>query len=97
MDRKLRRGRALLVCFALGLAGALLVGCSGSGSGQATGITYRADSARNAVTGRSVRLAVERYEFTRNGRQVTITLSAPVGSDDVDPWKTITNSFGWTA
>ena len=65
-------------------------------AGDARRVTYRAESGRDAVTGKSVRLAVERYELTRNGRQVTITLSAPVGSDNVDPWKTITNSFRWT-
>ena len=65
--------------------------------GDAVRITYQADSATDAVTGKSVRLDVERYEFARNGQQVTIILSAPVGSDNVDPWKTITRSFGWAA
>jgi hypothetical protein len=26
---------------------------------------------------------------------VTLTLSAPVGSDNVDPWRTVTDSFRW--
>jgi hypothetical protein len=64
-------------------------------AGQAVLIAYQADSPADPVTGKSVRLDVERYEFAKNGRQVTITLSAPAGSDNVDPWKTITDSFGW--
>jgi hypothetical protein len=60
-------------------------------------VTYRATSAADAVTGKRVALDVERYEFWRNGTQVTITLSAPQGSDNVDPWKKVTESFAWTA
>jgi hypothetical protein len=63
--------------------------------GDAVLITYQVDGSADPVTGKSVRLDVERYEFAKDGRQVTITLSAPVGSDNVDPWKTITDSFGW--
>jgi hypothetical protein len=64
-------------------------------AGEAVLIKYQAASPADPVTGKSRPLAVERYEFWKNGRQVTITLSAPVGSDNVDPWKTITDSFGW--
>jgi hypothetical protein len=58
-------------------------------------ITYQANSAPNAVTGKSVTEAVERYEFWRGGREVVLTLSAPAGSDNVDPWRMITDSFRW--
>jgi hypothetical protein len=58
-------------------------------------VTYRANSAADAVTGKRAALDVERYEFWRNGTQVTITLSAPQGSDNVDPWKKVTESFAW--
>lgn len=60
-------------------------------------VTYRASSAADPVTGKQVALDVERYEFWRNGTQVAITLSAPQGSDNVDPWKKVTESFAWTA
>jgi hypothetical protein len=39
--------------------------------------------------------AVERYEFWRAGHEVVLTLSAPVGSDNVDPWRKVTDSFAW--
>ena len=49
--------------------------------------TYQADSAPNPVTGKVAVEAVERYTFWRNGTAVVLTLSAPVGSDNVDPWR----------
>jgi hypothetical protein len=64
-------------------------------AGPAVLIAYRADSAADPVTGRVVRVDVERYEFWRNGKQATLTLWAPVGSDNVDPWKIVTDSFTW--
>ncbi len=65
-------------------------------AGTAVLITYQATSAPNPVTGKVARLAVERYEFWRNGSEAILTLSAPVGSDNVDPWKTVTNGFRWS-
>lgn len=66
-------------------------------AGSAVLITYRADSAPNSVTGKVVSQDVQRYEFFNNGKTVTLTLSAPVGSDNVDPWRTVTDSFRWSA
>ena len=64
-------------------------------AGSAILLTYLRDGAANAVTGKVVREAVERYEFWRGGTQVTLTLSGPVGADNVDPWKIVTDSFSW--
>jgi hypothetical protein len=66
-------------------------------SGPAVVITYRADSAPDPVTNKVVRLDVERYQFWHAGRTATITLSSPQGSDNVDPWRRVTDSFAWTA
>ena len=66
-------------------------------AGKAVLITYRADSPPNPVTGKVVVESVERYKFWSNGRSVVLTLSAPLGSDNVDPWRTVTNSFRWAA
>jgi hypothetical protein len=65
-------------------------------AGSAILITYQADSAPNPVTGKVALEAVERYEFWRSGTEVTITLASPVGSDNVDPWRKVTDSFAWT-
>ena len=64
-------------------------------AGTAVLITYQADSPPSPVTGKVAALAVERYEFWKSGTGVTLTLSAPVGSDNVDPWRTVTDSFRW--
>jgi hypothetical protein len=65
-------------------------------AGAAILITYRADSPPDAVTSKVVRQDVERYEFWRNGKLVTITLASPQGSDNVDPWRRVTDSFTWS-
>jgi hypothetical protein len=64
-------------------------------AGTAVLITYQSTSAPNPVTGKVARLAVERYELWRGGTEAILTLSAPVGSDNVDPWKTVTDGFRW--
>jgi hypothetical protein len=66
-------------------------------AGAAVKITYRADSPSNPVTGKVIVQDVERYEFWRHGSEVVITLSASLGSDNVDPWRAITDSFLWSA
>ena len=66
-------------------------------AGSAVLMTYRADSAPNSVTGKVISQDIQRYEFWKDGNQVTLTLSAPVGSDNVDPWRTVTDSFRWVA
>ncbi|HEV7188220.1 MAG TPA: hypothetical protein VGN28_10045 [Blastococcus sp.] len=64
-------------------------------SGPAVRITYAATSPPNAVTGTTVALAVERYDFARGGHEVALTLSGAKGADNVDPWKKISDSFRW--
>src|SRR5205823_165595 len=64
-------------------------------AGPAVLITYQAASPPNDVTGKSVLLDVERYEFWSRGVEAILTLSGSVGSDNVDPWRIVTNSFGW--
>jgi hypothetical protein len=64
-------------------------------SGHAVLITYQQDSAQDPVTGKVVRDAVERYEFWHSGQEAILTLSGPVGADNVDPWRTVTDSVTW--
>lgn len=63
--------------------------------GRAVEIVYRANSAANAVTGRQYRLVIERFEFFKNGRVAVLNLSSAVGSDNVDPWRIVSESFRW--
>jgi hypothetical protein len=66
-------------------------------AGPAVLITFQRDSPTDPVTGKVVRDAVERYLFWHGGHVVALTLSGPVGADNVDPWKTVTTSLRWTA
>lgn len=59
-------------------------------------ITYRANSEPNSVTGKQYRLEVLRFEFFRGGEEAALTLSGPVGSDNVDPWRLVSESFRWS-
>jgi hypothetical protein len=64
-------------------------------AGRVVLLRYQARSRRDPVTGRSVIDDVERYAFWKAGRLATVTLEAPHGSDNVDPWRTVTTSFRW--
>jgi hypothetical protein len=63
--------------------------------GPAVEIVYRVNSQPNAVTGRQYRLVIERFELYRNGRGAMLSLSSAVGSDNVDPWHIVSESFRW--
>jgi hypothetical protein len=64
-------------------------------AGDAVLLTYFADSAPNAVTGKSITVAVERYEFWKNGVAVVLSLAGGKGADNVDPWRKVTDGFAW--
>ncbi|MFI1621259.1 hypothetical protein ACH4VT_30460 [Streptomyces lydicus] len=64
--------------------------------GRAVLAEYRADSAPNQVTGKRIPLDVQRYVFYQSGKgEAVLTLSGAVGADNVDPWRTVTDSFRW--
>lgn len=65
--------------------------------GPAIRLTYTANSDPNPVTGKQVRLENERYLFFKNGTQVSLSLWAPQGADNVDQWQQIVKSFRWAA
>jgi len=58
-------------------------------------VTFKADAPADPVTGKVVHDAVERYEFWRGGTEAILTLAGPVGADNVDPWRTVSDSFRW--
>ncbi|WP_433466487.1 hypothetical protein [Spirillospora sp. CA-128828] len=63
--------------------------------GTAVRLVYRFDSAPDPVTGKLIRDEAERYEFFKAGHEAVLTLSGPVGADNVDPWRTVSDSFRW--
>jgi hypothetical protein len=64
-------------------------------AGPAVLTTYQANSEPNAVTGKQYRLDVQRYSLYHGGSEVVIELRSPVGADNVDPWRIVTESFTW--
>ena len=64
-------------------------------AGTAVLIRYSADSRPDPVTGKVYKDTFERYEFYKNGTEAVVLLGGPAGADNVDPWRTVTNSFRW--
>ncbi|GIG63432.1 lipoprotein [Longispora fulva] len=64
-------------------------------AGEALLVTYRADASADPVTGKVVNDDVSRYQFFHAGHLVTVTLAGPHGADNVDPWRTVTDSLRW--
>ncbi len=64
-------------------------------AGVAVLVTYLLSSVPNEVTGNTIAVAVERYEFHKGATSVVLTLSGAKGADNVDPWKIVTDSFTW--
>ncbi len=65
------------------------------GGQTAVVVTYLRDGTPDEVRGKTVREAVERYEFFQDGTEAIVTLSGPDGADNVDPWKLVSDSFTW--
>jgi hypothetical protein len=64
-------------------------------AGPAVLVTYQANSDPNPVTGKQYRQDVLRYELYHGGDEVVLTLLSPVGADNVDPWRIVTQSLAW--
>ncbi|MBB5470797.1 hypothetical protein HDG32_006951 [Paraburkholderia sp. CI2] len=64
-------------------------------SGPALLIVYTSNSGPNPVTNRQLRLERHRYLIYRGGKLATLDLSAPLGADNADQWKLISDSFQW--
>lgn len=62
-------------------------------AGTGVRIVYRRNSPPDPVTGRQYRDEVERYELVSGGREVIVELFGPVGSDNVDAYRTMITSL----
>ncbi len=56
-------------------------------------IVFRRNSTPDQVTGKVFRDEVQRYEIYRGGREVILDLFGAVGSDNVDPYRKISQSL----
>jgi len=59
-------------------------------------VVYRTVSAPNPVTGKRVTLSVDRYYLWTRGRRAVLDLGCPVGVDNVDAYRMISESFRWS-
>jgi len=58
-------------------------------------VSYSSESAPNAVTGKRVKLLVDRYYLWSGGRRAVVDLGTPVGVDNVDAYRLMIDSFRW--
>ena len=58
-------------------------------------VTYSRRSAPDPVTGKRLPLTIDRYEFPHGGVVAILDLSTPVGVDNVDAYRLISESFKW--
>lgn len=65
------------------------------GSGPVVKAVYTTESAPSAVTGKRVKLVVDRYELAGGGRVATVDLGTAVGVDNVDAYRMMIESFRW--
>jgi hypothetical protein len=65
-------------------------------SGKAIRVTYTSNSEPNAVTGKQIRQDNVTYYYFNNKKLAAMTLWAPLGADNVDQWKLMSDSFSWS-
>lgn len=65
-------------------------------AGPAILTAYSGDAPPDTLTGKIINDDIERYQFYHQGLLVTVTLTAPHGSNNVDPWRVVTDSLVFT-
>ena len=63
---------------------------------QVVKVSYSSESAPNPVTGRRVKLVIDRYVYFKGGRVAAVDLGTAVGVDNVDAYRMISRSFKWS-
>ncbi len=59
-------------------------------------VVYKTVSAPNPVTGKRVTLSVDQYYLWKQGRRAVLDLGCPLGVDNVDAYRVISQSFRWS-
>ena len=59
-------------------------------------VVYSTKSPPNAVTGKPVKLVVDRYYLWKGGRRAVVDLGTPEGVDNVDAYRLMIESFRWS-
>jgi hypothetical protein len=58
-------------------------------------VVYSSESPANPVTGKRVKLVVDRYFLWKAGRRAVVDLGSPGGVDNVDAYRLMIESFRW--
>src|SRR3954452_7812834 len=66
------------------------------GPNQAIKVTYTTQGTKSPVTGQRPKITVDRYVFFKNGKVAVVDLANPVGVDNVDAFRMISESFRWS-
>lgn len=90
VTRELKRENAIDPCLKPGPAQALTVGPN-----KAVKVTYSTQGQKSPVTGQRPTINVDRYVYFANGQVATLDLATPVGVDNVDAYRMISESFRW--
>ena len=90
VGRQLKQQAASDPCLSPGTAQAATVGPN-----HAVKVTYTTRGAKSPVTGQRNKVTVDRYVYFKGGRVATVDLSNPVGVDNVDAYRMISESFRW--
>jgi hypothetical protein len=65
------------------------------GPNQAVKVTYTTQGQKSAVTGQRPKITIDRYVYFKAGKVATVNLANPVGVDNVDAFRMISESFRW--
>jgi hypothetical protein len=91
VDRQMKQMAGTDPCLSAGSAQSAAVGHN-----QAVKVTYTTKGAKSPVTGQRPKVTVDRYVYSKGGRVATVDLANPVGVDNVDAYRMISESFRWS-
>jgi hypothetical protein len=66
-----------------------------AGANQVVKVTYTTEGQKSPVTGQRPKITVDRYVYFKGGKVATVDLATPVGVDNVDAYRMISESFRW--
>ena len=67
-----------------------------AGPNKVVKVTYTTEGQKSPVTGKRPKITVDRYVYFNGGKVATVDLATPVGVDNVDAYRMISESFRWT-
>jgi hypothetical protein len=90
VDEQLKQMSKSDPCLSQGSAESVTVGPN-----QAVKVTYTTEGGKSPVTGQRPKITVDRYVYSKGGKVATVDLANPVGVDNVDAYRMISESFRW--